>query len=77
MDFYSTFRRSKPRPWKERSTQINRGCVQSVNSFVKLETKVIIGIEFPGLFDQHLRKVTINTLVPLLVGIGESASGDF
>ena len=48
MDLYPAFRCSKPRPWKNRTAQINCGCIQCVNRFIKLETKVIISIKLSG-----------------------------
>lgn len=71
MDFHPTFRQSKPCQLKDRTTQFNCGCDQSVDSFFKLVTIVIIGIELPGLCDQHLCKVTINTPTPIILGIGK------
>ncbi len=63
-------------PGKEREAEIDRGGVQGVDRLLELHAEAVLGVEAPGLVDQHLGEVGVDPPVALLVGDGEGVPGD-
>ncbi len=65
------------RPREKRQTQVDRGCVESVDGCVlEFLAEVFVRIEPPGLVDEDVGEVGIDSPIAYFVGIGQGVAGD-
>jgi len=65
------------RPREERKAKIDRSGVEGIGRLLQSHAESVVGVKLPGHTDQHLGEIDVDAPVSLLVGFGQSASGDF
>ena len=63
-------------PRKQGKTQIDCGGIQGVDCLIQFQTEAFVGVQSPGLSDEHLGEVGVDAPVFDLVGIGQGIAGD-
>lgn len=63
-------------PGKEREAEIDRGGVQGIDRLLELHAEAVVGVEAPGLVDQHLSEVGKDSPVALLACDRKGVPGD-
>lgn len=67
---------TKPCPRKQAQAQVDRGGIQRIDGLLQVHGQRIADVQVPRPFDQHLRKVCIDTPVVSPGGIGQRAPRD-
>ena len=67
----------KPRPWKERETQVYGCGIEGIDCLLQLNPKVFVAIERSGDTNQYPGEVGVDTPISVFVGMGQGTSGDF
>ncbi|MBA7592857.1 hypothetical protein ES708_35053 [subsurface metagenome] len=63
-------------PRKQGKTQIDGGGIQGVDCLIQFHAEAFVGVQSPGLSDEHLGEVGVDAPVSDLVGIGQGIAGD-
>ena len=74
MYFHGTFVFAELGPREKGQTEIDQRCVQSIGGLIQFDAEGFSGIELPGLVDQNLGKLGVDTPVSNLVGMGKGIS---
>lgn len=68
---------SEFRPWEQRQTQIDGRRVQGIGSLDQIDAQILSGMEILSLMNEDLGKILEDPPIPLFVGVGKSALGNF
>ena len=71
-----SFGASKIGPWEETQREIDRGGIQSVNRVLQFQSEILSGVENTRLAHEAFGEIFPESVVPLLVGIGQSGLGN-
>ena len=71
-----SFGASKIGPWEETQREIDGGGIQSVNRVLQFQSEILSGVEDTRLAHEAFGEIFPESVVPLLVGIGQSGLGN-